>query len=320
MSIRPEYFDALYAANDDPWSFTERWYERRKRALTIAALPHARYSRAFEIGCSIGTLTADQIDDAQTLLDSVPARLRAAAHDPAQAPLLLFALLLNADPEVRNRQHHLIRTSTLGASAAPMPWLEIETALAHLTPEQRLPLVQVALPALRHLAAPLDDFLGVLDGLVHADERISTFEFALQKLIARSLELNRSPGNAIVQYHSFHAVTAEIAVVLSALARAATTDPTFAAQAFATGAAQLKQVAAKLRYVETSRVDFASLDSALDKIAAASLPIRQATLVAAAHVVGADGQVLITEAELLRAVACALDCPMPPLRSKPERE
>jgi len=68
VSIRPEYFDALYAANDDPWSFTERWYERRKRALTIAALPHARYSRAFEIGCSIGNLTAELADRCDTLV------------------------------------------------------------------------------------------------------------------------------------------------------------------------------------------------------------------------------------------------------------
>ena len=68
MTIRPEYFDALYASSEDPWSFTERWYERRKRALTIAALPHARYSRAFEIGCSIGNLTAELADRCDTLV------------------------------------------------------------------------------------------------------------------------------------------------------------------------------------------------------------------------------------------------------------
>lgn len=68
MTIRPEYFDALYASSEDPWSFTERWYERRKRALTIAALPYARYSRAFEIGCSIGTLTAELADRCDTLV------------------------------------------------------------------------------------------------------------------------------------------------------------------------------------------------------------------------------------------------------------
>ncbi len=51
-------FDAMYAVSDDPWGFTDRWYERRKRALTVAALPHERYERALEIGCSNGELAA----------------------------------------------------------------------------------------------------------------------------------------------------------------------------------------------------------------------------------------------------------------------
>ncbi|GAB2909680.1 class I SAM-dependent methyltransferase [Rhodococcus aerolatus] len=59
MSLPPEYFDAVYAGAADPWGFTDRWYEARKRALTLAALPAARYGRALEPGCSIGVLTAE---------------------------------------------------------------------------------------------------------------------------------------------------------------------------------------------------------------------------------------------------------------------
>ena len=51
------YFDDLYARHDDPWGFTSRWYERRKRAVTMAALPEERYLSALEIGSSIGVLT-----------------------------------------------------------------------------------------------------------------------------------------------------------------------------------------------------------------------------------------------------------------------
>ena len=52
------YFDAMYAASDDPWSFESRWYERRKYALTLAMLPAQHYAAAFEPACSIGLLTA----------------------------------------------------------------------------------------------------------------------------------------------------------------------------------------------------------------------------------------------------------------------
>jgi len=51
------YFDDMYDGNADPWGFASRDYERRKYVLTMASLPRARYSSAFEPGCSIGVLT-----------------------------------------------------------------------------------------------------------------------------------------------------------------------------------------------------------------------------------------------------------------------
>ncbi|WP_218221195.1 bifunctional PIG-L family deacetylase/class I SAM-dependent methyltransferase [Nesterenkonia sp. Act20] len=53
----PLDFEGLHAERDDPWGVTSRWYEQRKYALTMAALPRSRYRRAFEPGCSIGGLT-----------------------------------------------------------------------------------------------------------------------------------------------------------------------------------------------------------------------------------------------------------------------
>lgn len=55
---QPAYFDAMFAASDDPWKFQSRWYERRKRALTLACLPDDRYTHGFEPGCANGELSA----------------------------------------------------------------------------------------------------------------------------------------------------------------------------------------------------------------------------------------------------------------------
>ncbi len=57
-AISPAYFEAMFAGNDDPWSFRSRWYEARKRALTLASLPRPTYGRAYEPGCANGELSA----------------------------------------------------------------------------------------------------------------------------------------------------------------------------------------------------------------------------------------------------------------------
>jgi SAM-dependent methyltransferase len=52
------HFDALFHGNDDPWLFRTRWYEVRKRALTLACLPQERFASGFEPGCANGELSA----------------------------------------------------------------------------------------------------------------------------------------------------------------------------------------------------------------------------------------------------------------------
>lgn len=53
-----ERFEALYRSALDPFAYETSAYERRKYAITLAALPRERYARGFEPGCSIGVLTA----------------------------------------------------------------------------------------------------------------------------------------------------------------------------------------------------------------------------------------------------------------------
>jgi SAM-dependent methyltransferase len=58
MALLTTYFEDLYRADDDPWGYRHRWYERRKQQLTLAALPRERFRRAFEPACGNGELTA----------------------------------------------------------------------------------------------------------------------------------------------------------------------------------------------------------------------------------------------------------------------
>ena len=82
-TIRPDYFDGLYAADPDPWRFATSDYERGKYAATLAALPPRRFTAALEVGCSIGVLTSQlaarcddllALDVAEAALDQARAR------------------------------------------------------------------------------------------------------------------------------------------------------------------------------------------------------------------------------------------------------
>ncbi len=58
MQHTAEYFDALFKRDPDPWQFKSRWYECRKRAITLACLPQLHYGSAYEPGCANGELSA----------------------------------------------------------------------------------------------------------------------------------------------------------------------------------------------------------------------------------------------------------------------
>lgn len=62
-----EYFEQIYR-EADPFQYRHRWYEARKRALTLASLPRQRYGNAWELGCSNGVLTAELAARCEALL------------------------------------------------------------------------------------------------------------------------------------------------------------------------------------------------------------------------------------------------------------
>ena len=70
LNAHTDYFDSLFDGRDDPWGFKTRWYEQRKRAITLAALPRARYASAYEPGCANGELSAALADRCDQLLVS----------------------------------------------------------------------------------------------------------------------------------------------------------------------------------------------------------------------------------------------------------
>jgi SAM-dependent methyltransferase len=87
MSVEDRYFEGLFRGNNDPWGFRQRWYEQRKRLVTLAALPRPHYPTNFEPGCANGELSAALAERCDRLLCCDTS---AAAANLARTRLSLF--------------------------------------------------------------------------------------------------------------------------------------------------------------------------------------------------------------------------------------
>ena len=141
------------------------------------------------------------------------------------------------------------------------------------------------------------------------------FEFVLQKIVLRHLASKFGSARPVpVQFYVVKPLVPDCAVILSALANIGSEDPAAIQKAFVAGAPFLRApvgVPLELLPCESCGVD--RIDAALNRLALALPIIKKNLLEACARVVGADGVILESEAELLRAIADTLDCPIPPL-------
>ena len=175
----------------------------------------------------------------------------------------------------------------------------------------RLPLIDLAVPALRTLSSrQYAEFRTDVEALIAADDRISLFEFALHHILIRHLEprFGRPPQTSI-RHHRLEGVEEEGAVLLSALAYAGTSDDIEAQEAFSEGSRRLGR---PLELRSREQAALSAVDQALRELAGSAPLLKAKILEAAVATVIADREITFPEGELLRAIADALDCPMPP--------
>lgn len=260
---------------------------------------------------SVGRPTPLHLKYADELRASLPDNVRQSAQEPIGAAAAIYAMLISEDPNLEAAQLQEIRNR-----AGEQVWQKVVDLLPDVrrtAARARLPLVDLALPALRQLTkTEYDRFASILQWLVENDEKIDLFEYALQRVVKRHLGSafaeSRSP---VVQYYAIRALLPDCEVILSALAHLSSTQPPDVVKAFAAGAPYLR-VDAPISLVPREQCGIAAIDEALNRLALAAPIIKKNLLEACVHVIGADGIIHEQEAELLRAIADTLECPIPP--------
>jgi hypothetical protein len=261
----------------------------------------------------VGQPTPKHLQYAAGLMQALPEQLRQAVHEPMSASALMYGLLLSPDPAARETQ----LADLQGFLADPLvrETKRLLPALVDLDPAARLPLAELSLPALRRLApTQFEEFDRTVQRIIESDRRVDLFEYALRHMLRRHLVPHfRQPQRPVIQYYVLKPVIPDVVLLLSGLAHVGHDSDQEAADAFAAGVRQLGLGDGKASLLEASTANLARMDAALDRIAQCAGPVKKQLLQACVDTVAADGRIRVREAELWRAVADALDCPMPPL-------
>jgi len=130
---------------------------------------------------------------ARRLMAGLPEQLTDASRDPESACSLVCGLLVSIDPEIRARQEELVAGREGAAAREALG--RLAPHLHALDPRARLPLFDLALPALRTLDETRYRRLkSTTEAMATADGKLSLFEFTLGYLLARHLEGRFSPA------------------------------------------------------------------------------------------------------------------------------
>lgn len=269
-----------------------------------ASAPTAETAAAFT--ARIGQLQPEHLAQAQVRIARLDGALRQSLHKPSGAQAICLALLLDRDPGIRQRQLQKI-AAAVDDPLALRTELEYATVAA-LDPGMRLPLIELALGALRELDRDARErFITLLDALAGTDGWLALGEYVLVRLLRDALQ-PRSPAPALAA--SPAELRRHTALLLSVIAIAGQHDTATTRAAYARGA-EAAPLDALGPLLEAGEISFPALDRAFTQLAAAAPPFRRRLVQAMAEAAIEDGQLAPIEAELLRAACEALDCPAP---------
>jgi Zn-dependent protease with chaperone function len=248
---------------------------------------------------------------ASAVMAEIPPALLARARRADTVVPFVLGLLIAEHPQARTAQHEVLAKQN-GSQLADAAEAEARS-LDRLDPLLRLPLAELAFPALRQRTpAEQEAAVNAVFALIHADGRISVFEYCLSRLLLGEMQDALRPKSQWrIGVRDLAGSVPAVLTLLAVLAQAGSATPAGAAAAFQAG---LRRVlpGQEFDFTPPTRgvVELETVWPALDALEPAG---KSLVVQAAVDVIGKDGQVTVTEAELLRTVCGLLHCPLPPL-------
>ena len=262
---------------------------------------------------AIGQPGPAQIAYASALHAAIPEELLAPARSPDQAYLMVIALLVSHHREAAERQFVLL-AQKLGERRAAMLRRYYENARA-VGPRFALPLMEIAFPAVRQSSDAQQSFLlDLASEVIELDGHLDLREFCLYRVLSRSLTNAATPNRAGRSRSPGKVALRRAAMTLIKLVAFAGHDEGSARQrAFDAGLSEFGSWTSPEPLPTEAPDIVGDFSRSLDVLQNLNGRAAETLVRAAAGAVLNDGQVTITEAEMLRTVCASLGCPVPPV-------
>ena len=285
----------------------------RGLAPGLAVGADSRSYRPESISDSIGNPAEQHVRYAQQLRASIPDSLYSAAHSSEFSYLLVIALVLDSSGKVVERQLAIAREQ-LGRDRALLLRRYYED-LQTLGIEYRLPLLEIAFPALRQRPADeLSYVVSMATRMIETDGEIDLYEFCYYRILTSSLGPAIGRGDkGRPRHRSKRALQAAAIDLLRALAAFGHRDEAKRRAAYQAGIATLGDWAREYPYESDGRHPISLLDHSFDVLTALNSKGKESLVRAISATAGYDGRLAVPEAELIRAVCATLDFPLPPI-------
>ncbi len=263
---------------------------------------------------SMRSVHVEQVNLGQSILEQMPAHWGEAARNESGAQAVVFALLLSQNDELRSADLSRIRGQVDSTTYQTLTTLNRE--LNNLHSSVKLALIDLSIPSLRRLSpTEYDIFRQILDGLVASDQVVDLFEYTLQKVVARHLDTYfRVTNPPQIKYRDLKSLSPDVAILLSTLAALShPKNPEDVERAFAHGAEHISQITGRdLHFQPPENCGLNSIRKAIERFEQSTPIIKRELLLACSNAVLTDGKISSHEAELIRAIADAMGCAIPP--------
>ncbi len=262
---------------------------------------------------TVGQPENEHVEYARHLRQSIPDSLYDAAHSPELAYLLTIALILDRTGKHLERQLGLVREQ-LGSGRADI-MRRFYADLSETGAEYRLPLLEVAFPALKLRPSPeLSYLVSLASRLIEIDGEVDLYEYCFYRILMSNLGQAVDPRGARRATRANRKEIRKAAIdLLRILADYGHDDDAGSRNAFATGIATLGKWAQPAEYRSDRKYTISLLDHSLDVLLGLNSKGKESLLRAIAATAGHDDRLSVAEAELIRAVCATLNYPLPPI-------